>query len=223
MKFIKNILILSVCYVFIGCAKEEKVNNTETKVGQSRVVFFPEIETKGEYVIVVQQGATYTDAGATGTLNGQPNPVTTTGTVNTAVPGIYTLTYETKNSDGFSASDYRSVAVIGNDVLNATDFSGTYARYIGSAANGQTSTWTKTAKGVYTVINPGGATGVTATAVNYTGNRIVIPPQPTSAGKFSSAISSVSGIYYPTASPAYYQWAIVNAGYGTALRTFKKL
>jgi hypothetical protein len=222
MKLIKYLLILLASVFFFGCAKED-VKITDTEVGHSRIVFFPSIETKGDHLIIVQQGTTFTDPGALAILNGKEAQYTTNGTVNTATPGIYYLTYEAKNPEGFSATDYRSVAVIGNDISNATDFSGTYARYVSGAANGQTSTWTKTAKGVYTVVNPGGATGVTATAVNYTGNRIAIPPQPTAAGEFSTAITSASGIYYPTATPPYYEWAIVNGGYGTQLRTFKKL
>jgi hypothetical protein len=223
MKLTVYLLILSSFCLFAGCAKEEEINNSETQVGHSKVIFFPSIEIKGDHVIILQQGETFTDPGATAILNGQPVQYATAGTVNTSTPGIYYLTYEAKNAEGYSASDYRSVAVIGNDVSDARDLSGTYARYVGGSANGQTSTWTKTAKGVYTVVNPGGATGVTAIAVNYTGNRIAIPPQPTSAGQFSTAITSESGIYYPDALPPYYEWAIVNGGYGPALRTFKKL
>jgi hypothetical protein len=214
-------LYIFLAFLFSGCAKEEDISNTADKVGVSRVVFFPVIATKGDRLVIINQGQTYSDAGAVATLGDKTVPYTTTGSVNTATPGIYTLSYTAINDDGFSASDFRSVAVIGNDV-STNDYSGAYARYVGGTPNGQSSTWTKTAPGVYTVINPGGAAGVTATAVNYSGNLIAIPPQLTEAGLFSTEISATSGIYYPTPAPAKYEWSIVNPGYGTALRTFVK-
>jgi len=221
MKFSKFGIYLILTLIFFGCAKEENFNNTSTEVGISKVVFFPILSTKGDRLVILQPGATYTEQGATATLNNQPTQFTTTGTVDVSKPGIYSIAYEAKNEQGFSATDFRTVVVIASNV-DANNFSGTYARHVGGAPNGQTSTWTKIANGVYTVVNPGGATGVTATAVNYTGNLIAIPPQITEAGLFSSAITSTSGIYYPTANPPKYDWAIVNPGYGTALRTFVK-
>jgi hypothetical protein len=221
MKLIKYLLFFLVPVFIFGCAKDEEFNNTDTKVGHSRVVFFPTIETIGERLIIINQGDTYTEAGATAKLAGETVEYQTSGTVNPAVPGIYNIAFEASNPEGFSASDFRTVVVLGNDV-GANDFSGTYARYVGGTPNGQTSTWTKIANGVYTVVNPGGATGVTATAVNYTGNRIAVPPQITEAGLFSTEISATSGIYYPNAIPPKYEWVIINATYGTALRTFIK-
>jgi len=201
----------------LSCSKEE-ITSTPTTVGHSSIVYFPTIEVKGQQLVIIKQGDTYTDAGATAILNGQPSTYTTTGTVNTNTPGFYILNYETRNPEGFSATTYRTVAVVGNDIPASRDYSGLYARYVGGTANGQTSTWTKTATGVYTVVNPGGATGVTATAVNYTGNKVDIPQQQTEAGTFAST----GGVYNPTAAPPSYQWAIVNAGYGTAVRVFIK-
>ncbi|HVG41694.1 MAG TPA: immunoglobulin-like domain-containing protein [Chitinophagaceae bacterium] len=201
----------------LGCEKTETFNNTDTQVGHSRVVFFPTLETKGERLIIINQGTTYTDAGANALLNGAANPFTTTGTVNTAVPGVYVLRYSTSNPEGFSTGDFRTVVVMGTDIAG-NDFSGTYARYVSGAPNGQTSTWTKTANGVYTVVNPGGATGVTATVVNYSGNNIAVPLQLTSVGEFYST----GGVYNKNANPPQYQWTIINATYGNAVRTFVK-
>jgi hypothetical protein len=217
MQMIKALFILIIPVLLFSCEKTETFNNTDTEVGHSKVVFFPTIETKGNRLTIINQGASYTDAGANAIINGGPNPFTTSGTVNTAVPGIYILRYATSNPEGFSVADFRTVVVIGNDV-SGKDFSGTYARYVSGAPNGQTSTWTKTANGVYTVVNPGGATGVTATAVNYSGNNIAVPLQLTSVGEFSSQ----GGVYNPTAVPPQYQWVIINATYGTAVRTFIK-
>lgn len=203
--------------IFFTSCEKDTVEITDTSVGISKIIFFPSLATKGDRLMIIKQGDTYTDQGATPMLNGQTNPFTTTGAVDASKPGIYILNYETKNAEGYSATDYRTVAVIGNDV-SANNFSGTYARYVNGAPNGQTTTWTKTANGVYTVVNPGGATGVTVTAVNYSGNIIAIPLQATSSGVFSSQ----GGLYNPTAVPPQFQWIIINAGYGNAVRTFIK-
>lgn len=218
----KKYFLYSLIAGFLGtslnsCNKEDIINSGDN-IGHSRIVYFPVLDTKGDRLVIIKQGDTFTDQGATATLNEQAAQFTTSGTVDATKPGIYSINYETKNPEGFSATDFRTVVVIGNDVPATRDFSGTYARYIGGTANGQTSTWTKTATGVYTVVNPGGATGVTATAVNYTGNIIAVPLQITSAGPFSSS----GGVYNVAAVPPQYQWVIVNAGYGAAVRTFIK-
>ena len=209
-------LYVLIAFILFGCAKEEEVNNTPEKVGISRVVVFPTIETNGNRLVILNQGATYTEAGATAKLGEETAQYTTEGTVNTATPGVYDLTYTAANPDGFTASDFRTVVVIGNDVT-ANDLSGTYLR----AATGVTSTWTKTAKGVYTVENPGGASvgvGLTAIAVNYTGNKIAIPQQ---ISPDLGLVSSGSEDYNPTP-PATIKYSLFAGGYGTALRTFVK-
>lgn len=216
-KIIQFIVTLAGIALLVSCAKEETIKASDSTVGGSRIIFFPLLATNGSRLVIIKQGDAYTDAGATASLNGKTNPFITAGTVDPAKPGIYVLNYDTKNTDGFSATDYRTVVVIGNDVT-ANNFSGTYARYVAGAANGQTSTWTKTANGVYTVLNPGGATGVSVTAVNYSGNIIAIPFQSTSVGPFSST----GGLYNPASMPPSYAWAIVNSGYGTAARQFIK-
>ena len=214
MKLIKYLFIVSALLSFVGCKKDEVIE-TETQVGHSKVVFFPSIEIKGEHLIILQQGGTYTEAGATAVLNGQPTQFTTNGTVNTANAGVYNLVYEAKNPEGFGATDFRTVVVIGNDVA-AKDLSGTYLR----AATGITSTWTKTAPGVYTVENPGGAgvgAGLTVIAVNYTGNKIAIPKQ---VSPDFGVVSSGGESYDPATGTIKYSFFA--GGYGTAARTFVK-
>jgi hypothetical protein len=201
---------------FISCAKEEDIMTTETEVGGSKIVYFPEIATKGEHLVILQQGKAYTEQGATAVLNNKPTDFTTSGTVDVTKPGIYNLTYEAKNEQGYSVSDFRTVVVIGNDV-DANNFSGTYLR----AATGVTSTWEKTAPGVYTVENPGGAAvgaGLKAIAVNYTGNKIAIPKQ---VSPDLGVVSSGSETYNP-GPPATISYVLFAGGYGTAARTFVK-
>ncbi|HVG15497.1 MAG TPA: immunoglobulin-like domain-containing protein [Chitinophagaceae bacterium] len=213
MKRLQYFLFLSL--LVIGCAKEENVKITDSEVGHSRIVFFPSIAIKGEHLIILQQGSTFTDPGAAATLNAAAAQFSVAGTVTTATPGVYNLVYEAKNAEGYSATDFRTVVVIGNDVA-AKDLSGKYLR----EATGVTSTWTKTGPGVYSIENPGGAAvgvGLKAIAVNYTGNKIAIPKQISpDLGQISTSTES----YDPATGTIKY--ALAAGGYGAALRTFVK-
>jgi hypothetical protein len=217
MKKIIPILLLSMFTVFSACNKDE-INNTEDKVGISRVTRFPILTMNGDRYMAVAVGGTFTDPGVTAKEGSTTIPVTKSGTVNTATPGVYDVTYTAKNKDGFAASLTRTVAVYSTDAIAAAnDLSGNYAR----TSNGSVSTWTKIAPGVYTVFNPGGAPGtnLTVIAFNSTGNTIKIPLQ---MGPDGRTTTSSNESYTPLPAPARYSWVIVNAGYGTALRTFIK-
>lgn len=201
----------------MGCAEKETFNNTQDKVGVSRVIYFPIVSLKGERYVFVAAGGAYTEEGVDAKVGDADVPFTTEGTVNTATPGVYTLTYTAANSDGFTSSVVRTVAVYSTDVsAAANDFSGSYAR----STNGSLAVWTKVAPGVYSVFNPGGAPGTNLTVVvfNATGNTIKIPPQQTNDGNITTSSDEV----YTPGSPSQYVWKIVNPGYGTALRTFVK-
>lgn len=219
MKKIVSIFLLS-SVLFASCKKDE-INNTETQVGQSKVIFFPSVQAKGEKFIILNQGQTYTEPGVTAMINGKDVQYETNTTVNTAVPGVYNLVYSAKNAEGYSSSDWRTVVVIGNDVA-ANDFSGTYLRP-GFAA----STWTRKAQGVYEVDNPGGAPtgiGFKVIAVNYQGTKIKIPRQVAfdPADGTDKEVSSTSETYNPSSTPVKYSWAFLAGGYGTQVRNFEK-
>ena len=210
-----NIIIVLFLSMLVSSCEKDDFTYPDGYVGSSKITYYPELTTKGNRLTIVTQGTTYTDAGATATVKGAPGTYKSTGTVNTAVPGIYRIDYSALNEDGFSATDFRTVVVMATTILASTDFSGTYGR-VGFA---QTSTWTKIGTGIYKVKNPGGAVlADEVTVVNYSGNIIAIPLQMTSLGEFSSK----GGVYNPTAIPPQYSWTIVNAGYGTAVRTFVK-
>ncbi|HEY0433094.1 MAG TPA: immunoglobulin-like domain-containing protein [Chitinophagaceae bacterium] len=215
MKFSSILISAFVLLAMTACNKTD-FNYPEGAVGISKIVYFPAISTKGEHLVIISQGSTFTDEGADATLNGTATQFTTTGSVDASTPGIYDLVYTAKNPQGYSATDFRTVVVIGSDVA-ANDFSGTYLR----PATGITSTWTKTADGVYTVENPGGSSGVglTVIAVNYTGTSIAIPHQ---ISPDFGEVSSGSESYTLTPPPPTYSWVFHAGGYGTALRTFIK-
>jgi autotransporter-associated beta strand protein len=75
----------------------------------------PIITLNGNATVTVVAGTSYTDAGATATDETAPaNPtVTTTGTVNAAVPGVYTLSYDAVDAAGNAAITVtRTVTVV---------------------------------------------------------------------------------------------------------------
>ncbi len=215
----KNILLLYslVTLFFVACNKND-IHNTDEEVGISRVTHFPDLTLKGDRYTNVVLGNAFTDPGITAKEGPADIMYTTTGSVNTNVPGVYILTYSAVNKDGFSASIIRTVTVYSTDAgAAANDFSGTYLR----TATGFTSSWSKLAPGVYLVTNPGGASIGTNTNVivfNSTGNNIHMPSQPISDGTEMTS----SGEIYTPGSPANYVWKIINDSYGTALRTFTK-
>ena len=215
MKIKYLIAIIFAVSTFAACNKDD-FNYPPDTVGISKIIYFPSVTINGDRLIILKEGDTYTEPGAVATLNGQPTDITTTGSVNTSVPGVYDITYTAKNEQGYTASDWRTVVVIGNDVSN-NDFSGTYLR----AATGITSTWTKISDGVYSVENPGGSSGVglTVIAVNYTDDQIKIPHQ---ISPDFGEVSSADETYDASAEPITYSWVFYAGGYGTSLRIFTK-
>ncbi len=224
----KQIIIKSICFLssvaFLqGCSKEPDFDYPENEVGSSKIVYFASVEIKGERLIILNQGTPFTDPGVTASLNGEPVEAPSAVTVNVNVPGVYNLEYVAKNPEGFAASDWRTVVVISNSAQVANnDFSGTYLR-----DNGVSVIWKKTANGVYTVENPGGAAvgvGFFVTLVNYEGNKIAIPKQiafdPSLPGP--NTVNSTSESYSP-GSPAEVKYAFIAGGYGTQVRNFTKL
>lgn len=217
-KYISYIGLVIFSTVLFSCNKDS-FNYKDGYVGISKITYFPAITTNGDHLVIIKQGDVYTDQGATAKLNGADFKYVTTGTVNSSTPGIYSITYTGTNPDGFSASDFRTVVVIGNDVA-ANDFSGNYAR----DTNGSVAVWTKVSSGVYTVSNPGGAPGTNliVTVVNYTGKKIAIPQQLANDGTLTSSASESTTSGTIAGTLAQYSMIIVNGGYGASVRNFAK-
>jgi hypothetical protein len=218
----KKIIQLSVLMLFMMAAtscEDEDFTYPAGQVGISKITVYPTLTLNGDrYLVIVNKSVPYADPGAVAKEGDTEIPVTTTGSVDENTPGVYTLTYTAVNKDGFSASANRTVVIATVDnAAAANDFSGNYAR----TTNGSVAVWTKLASGVYTVFNPGGAPGtnLTIVAVNASGDKIDIPEQAASDG---SPTSSTDEVYNKSANPPTYSWAIVNPGYGPAVRTFKK-
>lgn len=92
---------------FSGCQKI-------TTEGLTRITYYPVITLEGDSYMIVDKGSTFVDPGYSATLNGEDvtASVTVKSNVNTAVSGIYSISYSAVNEDGFSASSYRTVVVL---------------------------------------------------------------------------------------------------------------
>ena len=224
MKLKSIILSLLVIAAMSACKKSDDFNYPAGTVGISRIIYYPLIKINGAKIIPIVQGSSFTDPGATATLNGATVSYTASKKIDASTtPGVYTIYYTAQNPEGYTASDTRIVIVAPasvsyDPVASTNDFSGTYLR----SATGVTSTWTKIATGVYTVENAGGAVsgvGNLAIVVNYSGNTISIPSQdnPYYGGTISS-----TGALYTVGSPSQYSWVFNAPGYGTSKRTFVK-
>lgn len=177
-------------------------------------VSYPSITLKGDPIVILNKGASYTDAGASGKddITGATSDLSpVSNNVNTAETGLYVVNYSISNANGYERTASRIVIVSG--VNNPVDYSGIYLR----TATGVNCIVTKVAPGVYKVENPGGA-GVGAETIVYfveiSPDTFICPPQPTVEGTF--AVNEIA--FSATGS----SWRVDNAGYGTQLRSFVK-
>lgn len=213
----KKILFLSlgVALLLSSCEKDS--------LGVSTVTTYPTIEVLGDQALTIAVGGSYTDAGCVA-MEGPENitsRVVTTGSVDPSTPGVYTITYTVANKDGFTATNRRYIGVI-DAAASAMDISGVYKRNAGAKG---LATITKTSyPGLYINNNPGGiaiaadnSNQINMYMFQWTATKVGAPSQTTVAGEFAC----VSGTY-TAGSPASYKWTCVNAGYGTAARTFIK-
>jgi hypothetical protein len=204
----KAIITIFCFALFLFSCKKETTDDV------SQVFKVPTITVKNGEVTQVPVGANYSDAGAeyTGEEGTTITIQAANNTVNTAVPGLYLITYQQTSTSGiYETEAVRYVAV--TNVNNPVDYSGTYLR----PATGESVIVSKVANGVYRVQNPGGAAsgrGIVVYFVETAPNVFVAPAQPSADGPFA-----VLDITFTSTGAT---WRVENATYGTALRTFEK-
>lgn len=187
MKKIINIFLLF-AIGFASCKKDEIVQ-TDKQVGSSKITYYAIVTVTGNQYMSIVKGGTFTDPGATATVNGKSNPVTVSGSVNTAVPGLYILTYSSTNEDGYSASQTRTVAVLPAAESATSDISGSYS-YVANSA--YSNTITKLAPGLYLCSNVWGASTIPALFVCVDGANINIYGQNSPFGALTATTATLS-------------------------------
>lgn len=125
-------------------------NDLETE-GISRITYYPTFKLEGGNLLTYKVGDTYAEPGIQVTEGGTEIAFTTTGTVNTSVPGFYPIRYSAVNKDGFEGSATRVVVVM-EPSFPALDLEGTWTSNTGSptgSSYGQKLTITKIANGIF--------------------------------------------------------------------------
>ncbi len=186
-------ILIALITIITSCEKDPIISN-DKNVGISRITYYAIFTLAGDPVMSVVQGGSFTDPGATAEAGGQSVPVTTSGSVNADVVGLYTLNYSAVNVDGYSASGSRIVVVIPEAEKPGVDLSGTYDAVSASTGIAQIS---KVAPGVYYTTNCwNGGTTIPVYFFSTDGMSVTIPTQPTGFGGIETTMpgSYVNGL-----------------------------
>ncbi|WP_198440165.1 DUF5011 domain-containing protein [Pareuzebyella sediminis] len=206
---------LCIALSFLGLAFNIACDGEETN-DVSLVTNYATVEIIGNRTTVINVGEPYTDPGATSEIAGTPAEYTTSGTVDTSTPGVYTLTYETINVDGFAASARRVVVVLDTEP-SAFDLSGSWAR-----TNGSPATIVKISDREYTHNNAGGVEGenqLMVTFYNVDDDLLYIPYQE-NASASGISVESLDGVLVDNNN---FTWDLnASAFYGTFTRVFER-
>jgi len=214
MKNIKTLFFLVLSFATLySCSQEEEIGST--------VTIYPTLTINGEQVVTVNKGTTYVELGASATAGTATLPVTTTGTVNSNVIGVYKITYEAFNSDGFAASKIRTVIVMSN-TPSVIDLSGTFFR------NGNANNITRISDRVYIADNAGGLVRATEENqkvlvklkfYNLDDTQVYAPFQTGTSPSGISAETNIGKIINQNS----FNWILyASATYGTAVRNFTR-
>ncbi|GBL35859.1 hypothetical protein EMGBS15_14540 [Filimonas sp.] len=208
-----SLLALALFTAAVGCKK--KIENVSEVVTAS----YPDITVIGAQFVSIPVGGTFTDAGssANDTVTGETSlqPISVTNDIDPTTPGFYTVQYKYKNKYGYTNTATRFVLV--TDISDTVDYAGLYLRSTNSAPMNVT----KVATGLYRTDNVGGVPlpssfAITAYFGQINDSTLVVPAQPTAAGELYCVNSKV----IPSASDTLITWAVRNASFGTAQRTF---
>ncbi|HEY9259304.1 immunoglobulin-like domain-containing protein [Chitinophaga sp.] len=182
---------------------------------------FPTITLKGDPVVTLSVGGTYTDAGATGydsitKVSTELTPLS--NNVDPANAGFYVVSFLTKNVYGYRTSADRLVLV--TTISPSDDISGSYKR----VGNNEIVHVVKAGTGLYTIDNVGGVAGAPAPFVfpYYIGfpdeNTFEGPSQNTPLGGLSLSNTSITR----SGANITLKYVVINPNFGTAVRTFER-
>jgi hypothetical protein len=211
----KKILLIAcgLMVVFAACKKDPDV------VSKVVTVSAPDITLNGDKFVSVMVGAPYTDPGAvlTDDVTGAVSTIMadTPNDINTAVPGMYTLTYSALNANGYGTTAARYIAV--TNYPDNADLSGTYVRQ----SNGVPVTVSREARALYSVADFGGA-GIPSDIAYFA----VIDTNTIDFGnQYSETVGPFTvdvDYFHMRPGDTSFAYVLHAAGYGTPLRVFVK-
>ena len=212
--------MIAVLATVMACDRDFESDNIA--VGTIR---FPAIQLKGDDVVIVNQGGTYSDAGATASLGSDDitSQLETSTNLDLTKSGIYTVDYSVTNVNELgqetTVTQQRVIVVAPSNPNTATDLSGTYNRV--QATGVGVAVWTKVAPGLYRNDNVGGVVAPSPAIIpvfvfHYADGTISIPEQPVPNGYgVLDANITLTATGYILSIPD-------TPGFGTQNRTFVK-
>ena len=190
--------------------------NEEDPIG-SEITYYADVQLIGNRTIAIVEGETFNDPGATSVINGEAADYTVMGTVSVNVPGVYNLTYETINADGFAASATRTVVVL-SSAPSIYDLSGNWTR-----SNGSPAEVVRISDREYTHNNAGGVTGANQLRVTFYNIDDDLLYIPYTQGASDSGIS-VESLDGHVDDNNHFDWNLNASGfYGTFARVFTRV
>jgi Domain of unknown function (DUF5011) len=210
------ILILATGFVISSCNKDHEVVSTVVEVT------YPTINVNGSEFIHLPINGTYTELGATliddiSGAQSQIQPVANDLDVTTQ--GIYSVTYEAANTNGFRTEVKRKILVLDYTAPVGLDpnfdISGNYLR----AATGVIARLIKLDNGLYISDHIGGTSAIAGYIVTPDTTSIDLPAQYTD-GELLEGINET----FDNSDPAHttFSYKIIAETFGTSTRTFVK-
>lgn len=208
----KKIFYFLLAIITVSCS-ETSTDNV------SKVTYYPLMTLNGERTVILNQGDTYTELGAISMAGSKELPITITGTVNTAIPNVYKLTYTSVNVDGFTATLTRAVVVL-STAPSTINLEGTFARNGTNLNNVTQISDRKYVCDNATGFTNGSPDNLTLIFYNVDDTKIYAPYQENASSTGISAESNVGTI----ADQDHFSWVIfASAVFGTATRSFTRI
>ncbi|MBL3656869.1 immunoglobulin-like domain-containing protein [Fulvivirga sediminis] len=147
----------------------------------SFITTYPDFEIQGGTYLSIVSGNSYEDAGAIATEGENQLEVTSSGSVDSDTPGLYTITYTATNSDGYDGSAQRVIAVTEEDV-SSEDLSGPYL------SGSRSVNYEQRASGLYYGENLwADSNGVSGYFLHTEGSTILVPQQDSPFGAYTGS------------------------------------
>jgi len=205
-KLNNTFLLVFAIILLVSCSEVDPIG--------SDITFYADVQLIGERTMIITQGDTFSDPGATSVINGEQVDFTTTGTVDANTPGVYRLNYETINEDGFPASADRAVVVL-SSAPSIYDLSGNWAR-----TNGSPGLCVKISDRAYTYDNAGGVKGPNQLKITFynVDDDLIYIPFTIGASESGIRVESIDGRIVDNNN---FNWSLSASGfYGTFTRRF---
>lgn len=213
MKKLSYLLIVACLIANSGCKKDDD------KI--SKVVTLPYIQLNGSKYITMNVGGDLSDAGAKiindVTLSGGTSDLTAvTNTLDPTTPGLYYMLYEAETQNGYHLYEARYIAV--TNYADNAKLAGAYKR----TSNGIEVNVTKESRALYQVDDGGGA-GLPDAVYFAVINDTTIDVGPQFSESKQTEIYGNNSKLTMGATDTTFRYVLHSPGYGTAVRTFKKV